>query len=118
MHETNLDLLGKNIFALITLGLLTKSLVTKYARLAYKKQRNICATILRKPSFENLDVKNLSDNRKFCRSVKPLISNKVKSIVYATLNENDPLIRNKYNTAKNFNNFFINVVPNHEIKVD
>ena len=56
MLETNLDLLGKNIFALITLGLLTKSLVTKYARLAYKKQRNICATILRELSFENLDV--------------------------------------------------------------
>ena len=100
MLETNLDLLGKNIFALITLGLLTKSFVTKYARLACKKQRNIYATILRKPNFENLDVKNLSDNRKFCRSLKPLLMNKLKSIVYATINENDPLIRNEYNIAK------------------
>ena len=66
MLETNLHLFGKNTSVLITLGYkeLSKALMhrtklqnnlikffkekTKQARLAYKRQRKICATILRK----------------------------------------------------------------------
>ena len=48
---------------------------TTETRSAYNKQRNICVTILRKAKksyFENLDIKNLRDNRKFWSTVKPL----------------------------------------------
>ena len=47
---------------------------TTETRLAYNKQRNICVSILRRAKrsyFENLNIKNLSDNRKFWRAVKP-----------------------------------------------
>ena len=55
------------------------------ARSTYNKRRNICVSILRKAKrsyFENQDIKNLSDNRKFWGTVKPLYSNKVRSNDY------------------------------------
>ena len=91
------------------------------ARSTYNKQRNICVSILRKAErsyFENLDIKNLSDNRKFWGTVKPLYSNKVRSNDYITLNENDLLIRNEYKIANIFNTFFVNIVPNLGIEID
>ena len=90
-------------------------------RSAYNKQRNICVSILRKAKrsyFENLDIKNLSDNRKFWGTVKPLFSNKVRSNDYITLNENDLLIRNEYKIANIFNTFFVNIVPSLGIEID
>ena len=94
---------------------------TTETRSGYNKQRNICASILRKAKrshFENLDIKNLSDNRKFWGPVKSLFSNKVRSNDYVTLNENDLLIRNEYKIANIFNTFFVNIVPNLGIEID
>ena len=94
---------------------------TTETRSAYNKQRNICVSILRKAKrscFENLDFKNLSDNRKFWGTVKPLFTNKVRSNDYITLDENDLLIRNEYKIANIFNTFFVNVVPNLGIEID
>ena len=94
---------------------------TTETRSGYNKQRNICVSILRKAKrsyFENLDIKNLSDNRKFWGTVKPLFSNKVRSNDYITLNENDLLIRNEYKLANIFNTFFVNIVPNLGIEID
>ena len=54
---------------------------TTETRSAYNKQRNICVSIPRKAKrsyFENLDIKNVSDNRKSWGTVKPLFSNKVR----------------------------------------
>ena len=42
--------------------------ITTETRLAYSKQRNTCVSILCKAKisyFENLDIKNLSNDRKF-----------------------------------------------------
>ena len=44
-------------------------------RLAYNKQKDLCVSILGKAKrsyFENLNIKNLSGNRKFGGAVKPL----------------------------------------------
>ena len=54
---------------------------TRAARIAYKKQRNLCVSILRKSKkcyYENLDTKNIMDNKKFWGTVKPLFLNKVR----------------------------------------
>ena len=94
---------------------------TTETRSGYNKQRNICVSILRKAKrsyFENLDIKNLSDNRKFWGTVKPLFSNKVRSNDYITFNENDLLIRNEYKIANIFNTFFVNIVPNLGIEIN
>ena len=94
---------------------------TTEIRLAYNKRRNICVSILRKAKisyFENLDIKNLSDKRKFWGTVKPHFSNKVRSYDYITLNENDLLIRNGYKIVNIFNTFFVNMVLNLGIEID
>ena len=94
---------------------------TTETRSAYNKQRNIYVSILRKAKrsyFENLDIKNLSDHRKFWGTIKPLFSNKVRSNDYITLNENYLLIRNEYKIANIFNTFFVNIVPNLGIEID
>ena len=46
---------------------------------SYKKQRNFCIYLLHKTKtecFENLNVKNLSDNPRFWKTIKPYFSNK------------------------------------------
>ena len=94
---------------------------TTETRSAYNKQRNTCVSILRKAKrsyFENLDIKNLSDNRKFGGTIKPLLSNKVRSYDNITFNEKDLLIRNEYKIANIFNTFFVNIVPNLGIEID
>ena len=51
-------------------------------KLAYTKQRNFCVLLLRKLKrgyFANLKEKNITDNKKFWRTVKPFLSNKNKS---------------------------------------
>lgn len=77
-------------------------------------------TILRKSErvhFENLDIKNLCDNRKLWASVQPLFSNKIRSNVFINLHRNNQLIWNEDELANIFHNSFINVVPNLEIKL-
>ena len=51
-------------------------------KLAYTKQRNFCVSLLRKVKkeyFANLNEKNITDNRKFRRTVKHFLSQKNKS---------------------------------------
>ena len=45
----------------------------------YKKQRNFCVNLLRntkKDCFQKLNVKDLTDNKKFWKIIKPFFSNK------------------------------------------
>ena len=45
-------------------------------------QRNICVSLVKKTKrnyYENLDLKNINDNKKIQTTVKPLFSNKIKS---------------------------------------
>ena len=45
----------------------------------YKKQRNFCVKLLRKTKqdyFNNIDIKSVSDTKKFWKTIKPYFSNK------------------------------------------
>ena len=69
----------------------------------------MCVSITRKAKrsyYENLDVKEITDSKKFWATVKPLFSNKIKSTEYITLEENDKEL------ARIFNEFFVDIVPN------
>ena len=84
----------------------------------YTKQRNLCVTLLRKSKreyFNNLNEKNVCDNKKFWRVVKPLLSNKIISNEKITIVEGDKIIRSDKETAKVLNEFFANVVTNLNI---
>ena len=55
---------------------------TLEARTKHNKQRNICVSLVKKAKrtyYENLDSKDINDNKKFWATVKPLFSNKIKS---------------------------------------
>ena len=48
----------------------------------YKKQRNICVNLLRKSEkqyFGNTYVKNVTDNKKLWKTIRPKLSNKCKT---------------------------------------
>ena len=62
----------------------------------YKKQRNICVNLLRKSKkqyFNNIDVKNVTDNKKFWKTVGPKFSNKCKSANTIILVENEKILQ-------------------------
>ena len=88
---------------------------TRVARIAYKKQRNVCVSILRKCKkyyYENLDTKNTTVNKKFWGTVKLLFLHKVRSNTYITLNEDKKLLKTEYQIDNIFKTFFIEIVPN------
>ena len=84
----------------------------------YTKQRNYCAALLRKSKreyYSNLDVKNITDNKRFWKIIKPFLSDKVTSIQKITLIENDKIVKNDNDTGRVVNTFFSNIVRDLEI---
>ena len=62
---------------------------------AYKRQRNICVSLIRdtkKKFYENLNPKLITDNRKFWGQVKPFFSNKTPKCNNITLIEENEII--------------------------
>ena len=81
----------------------------------YNKQRNLRVGITRKAKrsyYQNLDLKDITDGKKFWATAKSLFSNKIKSTEYITLEENGKIISNDKELARIFNEFFVNIVPN------
>ena len=91
---------------------------TETSRIAYIKQRNYCASLLRKTKKDhhaNLDEKDVADNKQFWKTVKPLLSNKVKSSEKITLVEGEEIITEGGENAEILNKFFSNAVKNLKI---
>ena len=62
---------------------------------AYRKQRNLYVTLLRKAKkqyFSNLEPKLIADNKTFWKSVKPLFSDKVTVKEIVNLTENGEIV--------------------------
>ena len=81
----------------------------------YAKQRNLCATSLRKTKreyYSNLDKKHICDKKTFWKVVKPMLSKKIKSNKKIKQTENDEIIKIEKGTAKVLNTFFSNIVQN------
>ena len=89
-------------------------------RKAYNKQRNACVKLLRdakKTYYSNLDVKNVTDNKKFWKTVKTNFSDKTNSFDSITLVENNEVFINEKEVAEIFSEYFSNLVPNLNFKV-
>ena len=85
---------------------------------SYKKQRNLCVSLLKKVKksyFENLKPSSICDNKKFWKTVKPLFSDKIISTDNITLIENDVIVTEDKKVAEIFNSFFSNAVKNLNI---
>ena len=64
----------------------------------YKKQRNICSNLLcnsKKQYFDNIDVKNVTENKKFWKSIEPTFSNKCKTGNTYILVGNEKILQTK-----------------------
>ena len=85
---------------------------------AYRKQRNLCVTLLRKAKkqyFSNLEPKLITDNKKFWNSVKPLFSDKITVKEIINLTENGEILSSDTDIADTFNDYFSSVVQNLNI---
>ena len=74
----------------------------------YKKQRNFCVNLLRKTKteyFQKLNVKDLSDNRKFWKTMKPFFINKGLNSDKLMLKENNRLITEEKELVTVMNTF-------------
>ena len=67
--------------------------------------------------YENLDNKNIADNKKFWGTVKPLFSNKIRSNTCITLNEDGKLIKIEYQIVNIFNTFLLKLFQTLALKL-
>ena len=84
-------------------------------RIVCIKQRNYCVSLLRKTEKDycaSLNEKNVADNKQFWITVKPLLSDKVKSSEKITLVEAEEIINKDGENAEILNTFFSNAVKN------
>ena len=87
----------------------------------YTKQRNLCTSFLRKTKtkkkqyFADLNEKDITDNRKFWRNVKPFFSEKIKSRESIVLIEKGKTISKEDKVANTLNTFSSNIVKNINI---
>ena len=85
----------------------------------YKKQRNFCTNLLKKTKseyFRNLNIKELNDNKKFWKKIKPFFSDKGLETNNIILKEKNELITNSSTLANLFNNYFINITSTLKLK--
>ena len=87
----------------------------------YKKQINFYVNLFRKTKteyFQKLNVKDLSDNRKFWKTIKPFFSNKGLNSNKLMLKENNRLITEEKELATVMNTFFVNITESLDLKKD
>ena len=94
-------------------------LKTPESRHAYKKQRNLCVTLIKnakKSFYENLDPKLITDNKTFWKQVKPFFSDRTPHCSSYTLLERNEIVNDDTACAEIFNNFFSQAV--HNLNID
>ena len=85
----------------------------------YKRQRNHCLSILRKTKkeyFNSLNIKQVSDNQLFWKSVKPVFNDKGSNSSKIILVEENNIISDEEEIANIMNNYFINVTKTLNLK--
>ena len=86
--------------------------------LLYITNKEIIVSLLRKERkeyFARLNEEDITDNRKFWHTVKPLFSDNVKSREAIILVDNENIKSNENEMANTFNDFFSNIVKNLKI---
>ena len=86
---------------------------TEENKILYNRQRNYCVSLLRKSKrgyYENLNIKNVTDNKLFWKSVKPLLSDKSRIRDRINISEKGKILKTESETAESLNSFFSNIV--------
>ena len=85
----------------------------------YTKYRNYCTGLFRKQKrsyYSDLNIKSITDNRKFWKTIGPLFSEKHFSKKKITLVEKEEIISNDLDVAETFNAYFANIVQTLDIE--
>ena len=80
---------------------------------AYRKQKKICSRLNkkeRKKYYANLDIRNITDNKKFWKTVKPLFSEKAQNVQKITIVKDRNLISKDEDVSEILNDYFKNAV--------
>ena len=80
---------------------------------AFKHQKNYCNRLYkreRKKYYSNLNLNNITDNKKFWKTVKPLFGDKGGTKAKIVLVEGDKIINDDSEVAQTFNDFFDDAV--------
>ena len=78
----------------------------------FKRQRNLCSNLLKqskKCHFNSLNVNDVTENKKFCKTIKPFFTEKNKTTANIILTENNQTVREDTAICQIFNTYFINV---------
>ena len=87
----------------------------------YKRQRNLCTSLIRKHKktyYSNLDIRNISDNKKFWSTVKPFFSDKTYVSHQITLINDNSVVYDNKEIAETFNEYFSTAAVNLGIEKD
>ena len=91
---------------------------TLLCKLAYKRQRNKCTSLLKRTKreyYKNLNPSLIADNKIFWKTVKPFFTDKVTTCDNIILLENNMICDDEKTLCDIFNDFFSNVVKNLNI---
>ena len=77
----------------------------------YKRQRNLCSNLLKesKKRHFNLNVKDVTENKQFWRTIKPFFTEKSKTTNNIILTENNQTVREDRKICQIFNTHFTNI---------
>ena len=88
---------------------------TEATRSAYKRQRNFCVKLLRKTEkefYNNLNIKYITENKLFWKTVKPSFTDKTLKDERITLVENNKVVSDESKLVEIFSKYFGNIVQN------
>ena len=86
----------------------------------YTSQRNLCKKLLKNTKrtyFNNLDIRKVTDNRTFWKTVVPLFSNKFSKSEKINLTEGNKTVSNDDELCLVFNNFFTKIVDELKFRI-
>ena len=86
---------------------------------AHKRQRNLCVKLLRKSKkvfYNNLNVKRITDNRKFWQTIKPNFTDKTLKDERITLVDGGKVITEEKDAVEKFKDYFEKIVE--PLKID
>ena len=85
----------------------------------YKRQRNICSNLLKqskKRHFNSLIVNDVTENKKFWKTIKPFFTEKNKTTNNIILTENNQTVREDKAICQIFNTYFTNVTKGLKLR--
>ena len=85
----------------------------------YKEQKNFCVSLLRERKrnyFKNVNMQDITDNKKFWKTIKSYFSDKGYNQNKITIVEKNSIITDEKKIATLRNAYFINITKNLDLK--